>query len=143
VYRNGVILKPPYAQATCGNRRRLQAKPKRGVRSILETDPPHQARERLHIIPARRRATPLPAAVMQKEGSSVKRLIVRGVVTLASLCLFASPAMAQQGGKVLLIIRDATLAEPPVLDWVITKEAGVMKETLEQAGYQVEVASPS
>jgi transcriptional regulator GlxA family with amidase domain len=73
----------------------------------------------------------------------VKRLIVLGVVTVASVCLFATPAMPQQAGKVLLIIRDAKVADPAVLDWVITKEAGVMTETLQKAGYQVEVASPT
>jgi putative intracellular protease/amidase len=51
--------------------------------------------------------------------------------------------MPQQSGKVLLIIRDAKLADPAVLDWVITREAGVMNETLQKAGYQVEVASPT
>ena len=73
----------------------------------------------------------------------MKRLIALGVVTIASVCLFATPAMPQQAGKVLLIIRDAKVADPAVLDWVITKEAGVMTETLQKAGYQVEVASPT
>ena len=83
------------------------------------------------------------AAGKWKEGSGVRRFIVMGIVTVASLCMFAGPAVAQHGGKVLLIIRDAKVAEPAYLDWMITKEAGVMKETLQKAGYQVEAASPT
>lgn len=73
----------------------------------------------------------------------MKRFTVLGIVSIASVCLFAQLAMAQQSGKVLLIIRDAKVADPAVLDWMITREAGVMKETLQKAGYQVEVASPT
>ena len=42
-----------------------------------------------------------------------------------------------------MIIRDAKLPDPSVLEWTITKEAGVMKELLQKAGYEVEVASPT
>jgi len=66
-----------------------------------------------------------------------------GVIFSAVLVLFGSPALAQQSGKVLLIIRDAKPAEPQFLDVAITKEAGVMKAMLEKAGYGVEIASPT
>ena len=80
---------------------------------------------------------------LRTEGRIVKRAIVLGVMVVASFSLFVSPAPAQQGGKVLLIIRNAKLADPSVLEWTITKEAAVIKETLQKAGYQVDVASPT
>jgi putative intracellular protease/amidase len=64
-------------------------------------------------------------------------------MAIACLSLFVNPAVPQQGGKVLLVIRDAKLPDPAVLEWTITKEAGVMKEMLQKAGYEVEVASPT
>lgn len=66
-----------------------------------------------------------------------------GVVFLAVLVALGSPALAQQSGKVLLIIRDAKVTEPQFLDLAITKEAGVMKAMLEKAGYTIEIASPT
>ncbi len=77
------------------------------------------------------------------EGRIMKRAIVLGIIVIASSWLFVGPAAPQQGGKVLLIIRNAKLADPSILEWTITKEAAVMKETLQKAGYQVEVASPT
>lgn len=77
------------------------------------------------------------------EVTNVKRQIVFGIMTVVGLLLFVHAAMPQQGGKVLLIIRDVKLADPPYLEWAITKEAGVMKEMLQKAGYVVEVASPT
>ena len=73
----------------------------------------------------------------------MKRALVLGTMAVACLSLFTIPATPQQGGKVLLIIRDAKLPDPSVLEWTITKEAGVMKELLQKAGYEVEVASPT
>jgi hypothetical protein len=72
----------------------------------------------------------------------VKRIVL-GILVTASLLLFVGPAMPQQGGKVLLIIRDTKLPDPSLLEWTITKEAAVMKEMLQKAGYEVEVASPT
>jgi len=73
----------------------------------------------------------------------VRRHIVLGIMTVAGLLFFVHLAMPQQGGKVLLIIRDVKLADSAFLEWAVTKEAGVMKETLQKAGYKVEVASPT
>lgn len=77
------------------------------------------------------------------EGRTVKQAMLVGIMIITSLLLFAHLTMPQQGGKVLLIIRDAKVADPAVLEWTITKEAGVMKEMLKKAGYEVEVASPT
>jgi len=73
----------------------------------------------------------------------VRRYIVLGMMAFASLLIFVHPAISQQGGKVLLIIRDVKFPDPPILEWAITKEAGVMREMLQKAGYVVEVASPT
>jgi putative intracellular protease/amidase len=73
----------------------------------------------------------------------MKRYTVLGFTAIAGLLLFVLPTMPQQGGKVLLIVRDTKLADPPDLEWAITKEAGVMKEMLQKAGYVVETASPT
>lgn len=73
----------------------------------------------------------------------MKRAIELGIMAIACLCLFVIPATPQQGGKVLLIIRDAKLPDAANLELMITKEAGVMKEMLQKAGYEVEIASPT
>ena len=73
----------------------------------------------------------------------MKRQIVLGITAVAGLLLFVHAAVPQQGGKVLLIIRDVKHPDPPFLEWAITKEAGVMREMLQRAGYAIEVASPT
>ncbi len=73
----------------------------------------------------------------------MKRAIELGIMAIACLCLFVIPATPQQGGKVLLIIRDAKLPDAANLELMITKEAGVMKEMLQKAGYTVVLASPT
>lgn len=73
----------------------------------------------------------------------MKRTIVLVVMAFAVLLLFVHPTMPQQGGKVLLIIRDAKVADAAILETMITKEAGVMKAMLQKAGYGVEIASPT
>jgi hypothetical protein len=77
------------------------------------------------------------------ESGIVRRAIKLGIMAIACLCLFVTPATPQQGDKVLLIIRDAKSATSDALEWTITKEAGVMKEMLQKAGFAVEMASPT
>jgi putative intracellular protease/amidase len=76
----------------------------------------------------------------------MRRLLIFVVAVLAIPSLVLGQPTAPKsvpGGKILLIIRDAKLAEPAYLDWMITNEAVVMKETLKKAGYEVEIASPT
>ncbi len=75
------------------------------------------------------------------EGGIVKRAVELGIVVLTCLCLFVIPATPQQGGKVLLIIRDTKSAPSAALEWTIAREVGVMKEMLLKAGFAVEMAS--
>jgi putative intracellular protease/amidase len=62
------------------------------------------------------------------------------VCFLAALCAAAPYARAEQGRKVLLIINDYKSAD---LELMLTKEAGVMKDLLSQAGFQVIAATVS
>lgn len=74
----------------------------------------------------------------------MKRLLAIVLLGLAVPCLAfgqTTPQKPEPGGKVLLIIRDVKLSDPSVLELMITKEAGVMREMLQKAGYQVEVGS--
>lgn len=64
-------------------------------------------------------------------------------MAFVSLLVLVYPAVSQQGNKVLLIIRDVKVPDPPYMEWAITKEANVIKEMLQKAGYAVEIASPS
>jgi len=73
----------------------------------------------------------------------VKRIILLGVLLVAATLLFIIPALSQQNGKVLLIIRNAKPADPAVLGLTISKEAMVIKDTLQKAGCKVDLASPT
>ena len=70
-------------------------------------------------------------------------VLVLGIVTTAIGRLFAGSAAAQPAGKVLLVIRDTSAPEPMAGDVPVMGEAGVMKDTLQRAGYQVDIASPT
>jgi len=74
----------------------------------------------------------------------MKRLLVIVLMGLAVPFLAFGQTPPQKpgpGGKVLVIIRDVKLSDPVVLALMITNEAGVMREILRKAGYQVEVGS--
>jgi putative intracellular protease/amidase len=65
------------------------------------------------------------------------------VVVISSLGLFASQATGQESSrnqqKVLLFIRDGSID----LEYMLKNEAGLIKETLETAGFKVEIATPT
>lgn len=67
----------------------------------------------------------------------IRFLVVVGLVSLAFPTLH--PAYAQ-GGKVLLVAKDGESAD---LDYMLTHEVSVMTSMLEEAGFEVVVASPS
>ncbi len=66
-------------------------------------------------------------------------LVLSLVLALPIPCRAQAPPNARP--KVLLIIRDAKLADVDVMQWMVPNEAGVMKAMLQKAGYDVEVAS--
>ncbi len=70
----------------------------------------------------------------------MKRHIILTVAALASMSMLGPVAMAQQDLKVLLIVKEDSSAD---LELMLTKEVGVMTEMLEQAGFEVVVASAS
>ena len=59
-------------------------------------------------------------------------------VTLALALALASSAAARQGGKILMIVSEDESAD---LELMLTKEVGVMRTLLEQAGFEVVVAT--
>jgi putative intracellular protease/amidase len=65
------------------------------------------------------------------------------VMVILSLGLFASQAIGQESSrkhqKVLLFIRDGSID----LEYMLKNEAGLIKETLETAGFKVEIATPT
>src|SRR3989337_20112 len=65
------------------------------------------------------------------------------LMVISSLGLFASQAIGQESSrkqqKVLLFIRDGSID----LEYMLKNEAGVIKETLETAGFKVEIATPT
>ncbi len=68
-------------------------------------------------------------------------LLVLALVLPVPFLAAAQNAPEKAAGKVLLIIREA---KPPQFgDVMVTKELGVMREMLQNAGYQVEIASPT
>jgi putative intracellular protease/amidase len=65
----------------------------------------------------------------------------RAVLPLFALALCGGlQPVSAQSGKVLLVAKDGTSAD---LEWMLTQEVGVMKGMLEEAGFQVVIASPS
>jgi putative intracellular protease/amidase len=62
------------------------------------------------------------------------------LVGLVSLALPSLQPASAQTGKVLLIAKDGESAD---LDYILTHEVGVMTSMLEEAGFEVVVASPS
>jgi len=66
-----------------------------------------------------------------------------GLFTLVGLVSLALPSLqpaSAQTGKVLLIAKDGVSAD---LDYMLTNEVDVMTQMLEEAGFEVMVASPS
>ena len=62
------------------------------------------------------------------------------LVGLVSLALPSLQPASAQTGKVLLMVKDGESAD---LDYMLTNEVGVMTSMLEEAGFEVMVASPS
>lgn len=64
----------------------------------------------------------------------------RSVIAVALSLAVLSVAIAQQKGKVLMIVSEEQSAN---LELMLTKEVGVMKDLLQKAGYMVVVATAS
>jgi len=64
----------------------------------------------------------------------------RYIASVALTLLLLPFALAQQRGKVLMIVNEGTSED---LELMLTKEVGVMKNLLQKAGYQVVVATAS
>jgi putative intracellular protease/amidase len=76
-----------------------------------------------------------PHQICLNEETDMKRLLIAIMV-----CIFIlSCAYAQNAPKVLLFMRDAQKSDD--LEYMLKKEVGVMKETLEKSGYKVVIAT--
>jgi putative intracellular protease/amidase len=67
----------------------------------------------------------------------MKKLITLTLLTLVMAFMSISGLHSQESNKVLLIIRDGS----PDLEFMLKEEVGVMKETLEAAGFKVDIAT--
>jgi putative intracellular protease/amidase len=77
------------------------------------------------------------AATLQK-GPGMKRLLITIVLIAIGLCP-STLTYAQNTTKVLLFMRNAQSSD--ALEYMLKKEVGVMKDTLEKSGYQVVIAT--
>ena len=83
-------------------------------------------------------------AVGRRREPAMRRLVLFVILlALAVPALALAQAAPRQGGKVLLVIRDTSAPDPMAGDVPVVGEAGVMKDTLQRAGYQVDIASPT
>ncbi len=69
----------------------------------------------------------------------MKHLLLLCVLTLAVVSSPISELHSQESDKVLLFIRDGSMD----LEYMLKKEVGIMKETIESAGFKVEIATRS
>lgn len=67
----------------------------------------------------------------------MKKQITLTLLTLVMAFISISGLHSQESSKVLLIIRDGS----PDLEFMLKEEVGVMKETLEAAGFKVDIAT--
>jgi putative intracellular protease/amidase len=67
----------------------------------------------------------------------MKKLITLTLLTLVMAFMSISGLHSQESNKVLLFIRDGS----PDLEFMLKEEVGVMKETLEAAGFKVDIAT--
>ena len=67
----------------------------------------------------------------------MKRLLILSLLTISLTFASNSVLHSQESGKVLLFIRDGSLD----LEFMLKEEVGVMKETLEEAGIKVDIAT--
>jgi putative intracellular protease/amidase len=77
------------------------------------------------------------AATFQKE-HGMKRLLIAIVLVSIGLCPFIL-SYAQNAPEVLLFMRNAQSSDD--LEYMLKKEVGVMKDTLEKSGYKVVIAT--
>jgi putative intracellular protease/amidase len=70
----------------------------------------------------------------------MRKTLLVAVIGLAALSVIASLGMAQQKGKVLMIVNEGKSED---LELMLTKEVGVMKDLLQRAGFEVVVATAS
>ena len=70
----------------------------------------------------------------------MKRLLILTLAAIGSLSLLGAEALTAQNPKVLMIIPDGSSGD---LELMLTAEVGVMTASLEQAGFEVVVASTS
>jgi putative intracellular protease/amidase len=70
----------------------------------------------------------------------MRKTLLVAVIGFAALSVTASLGMAQQKGKVLMIVNEGKSAD---LELMLTKEVGVMKDLLQKAGFEVAVATAS
>ena len=67
----------------------------------------------------------------------MKRLLILSLLTLILTSMSNSVLHSQESGKVLLFIRDGSAD----LEFMLKEEVGVMKETLEEAGFKVDIVT--
>jgi putative intracellular protease/amidase len=70
----------------------------------------------------------------------MRKTLLAAVIGLAALSVTASLGMAQQKGKVLMIVNEGKSED---LELMLTKEVGVIKGLLQKAGFEVVVATAS
>jgi len=74
---------------------------------------------------------------MMKTFSVASFLVVVALISCASDVSVRETPTAQEPSKILLFIRDGSTH----LEFMLTNEVGVMKDTLEQSGFEVEIAT--
>jgi len=67
----------------------------------------------------------------------MKQLLTLSLLTLVMAFTSNSDLHSQESDKVLLFVRDGSID----LEYMLNKEVGVMKETLEAAGFKVDIAT--
>ncbi len=67
----------------------------------------------------------------------MRKLITLSLLTLVMTFMSISGLHSQESNRALLIIRDGS----PDLEFMLKEEVGVMKETLEAAGFKVDIAT--
>jgi putative intracellular protease/amidase len=70
----------------------------------------------------------------------MRKTLLIAVIGLAALSVTACLGMAQQKGKVLMIVNEGKSED---LELMLTKEVGVMKGLLQKAGFEIVVATAS